>query len=106
MRSGRRLILCIAITKAANPAHIVKALLKCREAAIGSGAAAPRIILGFSGRCGGKSDENCQYKQEFHTFSGFAWLSSINPGGLRLFPHAFVARDVGSALQAQRARFS
>jgi hypothetical protein len=78
MRSGRRLILCIAITKAANPAHIVEALLKCREAAIGSATAAgglvgaPWIILGFGRRCGGNSDGNCQYEQEFHTFPEFA----------------------------------
>jgi hypothetical protein len=67
MRSGRRLILRIAITKAANPAHIVEALLECREATIGSTAAArgivgaPRIILGFGTRCGGNANANYQY---------------------------------------------
>jgi hypothetical protein len=57
----------IAITKAANPAHIVEALLKCREAAIGASAAAgsviraPWIILGFGARRGRNRDANCQY---------------------------------------------
>ena len=57
----------IAIAKAANPAHVIEALLECREAAIGPSAAAgsviraPWIILRFGARCGGNPDANCQY---------------------------------------------
>jgi len=67
MRAGRRLILRVAITKAADPAHVIEALLECREAAIGSAAAAgrviraPWIILRFGARCGGNAQANCQY---------------------------------------------
>jgi hypothetical protein len=61
MRAGRRMILRVAITEAADPAHIVEALLECREAAIGPSAAARRlIILRFGARCGGNTDANCQ----------------------------------------------
>jgi hypothetical protein len=65
------MILRVAITEAADPAHIVEALLECREAAIGPSAAARRlIILRFGARCGGNT---------FMALPGLAWLSSINP---------------------------
>ena len=66
MWSGWRLILRIAIAKAANPAHVIEALLECREA----------------------TQIASMANKSFVALPDFAWLSSINPGGSLLFPHA------------------
>jgi len=71
MRSGWRLVLCIDVAKAAEPASGGHALFKAYETAIRAAAflaaiiRAPRIVLGF-GACSNANDidANSQYEQQ------------------------------------------
>jgi len=56
----------LAALPLANPAHVIEALLECREA----------------------TQIASMANKSFVALPDFAWLSSINPGGSLLFPHA------------------